>query len=431
MKNSAGTAPGSTAFRFVLLMGLVDLFGDTTYSGGASMNGLFLASVGAGAAVISIAGGLSEFLNYLTRGASGYVADRLRRRWPLVFVGYGVNLLAVPALALAGHHWQVAAGLIVVQGLGRGLRKPLVQAMLSYTTSRYGTGWVYGVNTALDHTGRALGPLVVAGALLITADFRATYALLVVPAVLALATLAVARLRFPAPAALERSSPPDRRASPDRREPPARGASGRQEAAPAGSGRQEAAGGAGFSRSYWLYLAAGACFAAGLTNFELISFHLARGGATPEAVPLFLALATSVGALASLGLGRLYDRVGLPVVLAAVVATAAFSPFVFLLPAHLALVGMALWGVGQATQDSLLTALVAGVLPRGRRDLAFGLYHAGYGAGWLVGAVAAGLLYDRSRVALVAFAAGAQLASLPIFLAAHRRAASPRAGLAG
>jgi MFS family permease len=394
------------AFRFVLLMGVVDLFGDTTYSGGASMNGLFLASVGAGAAVISIAGGLSEFLNYLTRGVSGYFADRLRRRWPLVFVGYSVNLLAVPALAFAGH-WQVAAGLIVVQGIGRGVRKPLVQAMLSYTTSRYGKGWVYGVNTALDHTGRTLGPLIVAGVLLLTGAFRTAYALLVIPAVLALITLTVVRIQFPAPASFEQQ----------------------QASAPAPSGQhQQTVGAEGFSRSYWLYLAAGACFAAGLMNFELISFHLSRSDATRDSVPLFLALATGVGALASLGLGRLYDRIGLPVVLMAVVATAAFSPFVFLLPVHLAIIGMALWGIGQATQDSLLTALVASVLPQRRRNLAFGLYYAGYGVGWLVGAVAAGLLYEHSRIALVALAAGTQILSLPIFLAARRRADRRSAG---
>ncbi|GIJ27725.1 MFS transporter [Micromonospora qiuiae] len=378
-------------------MGVVDLFGDTTYSGGASMNGLFLASVGAGAAVISMVGGLSEFLNYLTRGVSGYFADRIRRRWSLVFVGYGVNLLAVPALALAGH-WQVAAGLILLQGIGRGVRKPLVQAMLSYTTKRYGKGWVYGVNTALDHTGRALGPLVVAGVLLFAEIFRTAYALLVIPAVLALVTLAVVRIRFPAPASFEQQQLP----------------------APASSGQQKPKKGvAGFRRSYWLYLAAGAFFAAGLINFELISFHLSRNGVPHHSVPLFLVLATSVGALASLGLGRLYDRVGFPTVIVAVLATAAFSPFVFLLPAHLALVGMVLWGIGQATQDSLLAALVASVLPQGRRNLAFGLYYAGYGVGWLVGAVAAGLLYEQSRIALVLFAAGAQLASVPIFLAAR------------
>jgi hypothetical protein len=74
-----------------------------TYSGGASMNGPFLASLGAGAAIVSIAGGSSEFLNYLTRGISGYLADRTGKHWLIAFIGYALNLLAVPAMALAGH----------------------------------------------------------------------------------------------------------------------------------------------------------------------------------------------------------------------------------------------------------------------------------------------------------------------------------------
>ncbi|HEX5541865.1 MAG TPA: MFS transporter [Micromonospora sp.] len=386
MPNLARSLPGASAFRFVLIMGVVDLFGDTAYSGGASMNGLFLASLGAGAAVISIIGGLSEFLNYLIRGVSGYVADKIGRHWRIVFAGYMVNLLAVPAVAFAGY-WQVAAGLILLQGIGRGTRKPVVQAMLSYTTGQHGRGWVYGVNTALDHAGRTIGPLVIALVLLLTGAFRAGYGLLLIPAVLALILLTAARIGYPVPANLERRHP--------------------TATAP------------GFTRSYWLYLVAGACFAAGLMNFELISFHLSRSGATREVVPLFLALATGVSTVASLALGRLYDRIGLPAVLIAVLVAAMFSPFVFLLPLHFALIGMALWGIGQVTQDMLLSAVVAGALPENRRNLAFGLYYAGYGLGWVIGAVATGLLYEHSLVALVVFAAGVQVASLPVFALAR------------
>jgi hypothetical protein len=41
------------------------------------------------------------------------------------------------------------------------------------------------------------------------------------------------------------------------------------------------------------------------------------------------------------------------------------------------------WGVGYTTQDTLLKAIVAEVLPEGKRNFAFGLYCAGYGVGWL------------------------------------------------
>jgi MFS family permease len=109
-----------------------------------------------------------------------------------------------------------------------------------------------------------------------------------------------------------------------------------------------------------------------------------------------------------------------PIVLIAVLLSSLFSPLVFLGGFFAALTGMLLWGVGYATQDTLLKALVAGVLPEGKRNLAFGLFYAGYGVGWLIGSVATGLLYEQSRLALVAFAIAAQLASLPVFVIARR-----------
>jgi MFS family permease len=71
-------------------------------------------------------------------------------------------------------------------------------------------------------------------------------------------------------------------------------------------------------------------------------------------------------------------------------------------------------------QDTLLKVLIAGELPRHRRNFAFGLFYIGYGIGWLAGSVIAGLLYDTSRAALVAMAMTAQLASIPVFIAGSR-----------
>src|SRR5712691_8752106 len=105
MPNRHHSQIASSAFRFVLMMGLVNLFADTTYEGGASINGQFLGSLGASAAIISIIAGVGEFLGYTLRSVSGYFADRTGRYWPLTFAGYTVNLLAVPAMALA-RSWQ-------------------------------------------------------------------------------------------------------------------------------------------------------------------------------------------------------------------------------------------------------------------------------------------------------------------------------------
>ncbi|MGE5415121.1 MAG: MFS transporter [Syntrophomonadaceae bacterium] len=401
MKSGAsGRPPGlrasfaSPAFTFVFTMGIVNLFADTTYEGGASINGPFFALLGAGAAVTSIVAGFGEFLGYSIRLASGWWADRTGKYWPLTFVGYVVNLLAVPAMALAGS-WPAAAALVLAERVGRAIRKPTVEAMLSYTTGTLGRGWVYSLNTALDETGATLGPIAMAVVLARGGTHRLGYGLLLVPALLTLVTLVVARRAFPVPSRLEE-----------------------ERTAPAG----------GFPRAYKVFLAGSSLFAAGLMSFELIGYHFAKTGTiAPRHIPLLLALSTAGGVVANLALGRLYDRVGVRVLLGAVLVTAFFSPLVFLGGAGAAVAGMMLWGIGYATQDTLFKAIIAGLLPEGRRSLAFGLFYAGYGVGWLVGSIVTGLLYERSLPALVAFSVGAFLLSIPIFVVAGR-ASGRRAG---
>src|SRR3979409_322623 len=108
------TASASSAFNFVLTLGIVNLFADITYEGGASINGQFLGTLGASAAAISIIAGLGEFLGYSLRSVSGYISDKTGNYWLVAFIGYTINLLAVPAIALA-YNWQIAAGLILAE----------------------------------------------------------------------------------------------------------------------------------------------------------------------------------------------------------------------------------------------------------------------------------------------------------------------------
>ncbi|MBS0190962.1 MAG: MFS transporter [Planctomycetes bacterium] len=373
------------------MLGFVNLFADITYEGGGSLNGQFLGSLGATAAAISIIAGLGECLGYAVRSVSGYAADRSGRYWLITFVGYAVNLLAVPAMAVAPG-WKTAAALIIAERVGRGIRKPTVEAMLSYTTAHHGRGWVYAVNTAMDETGAMIGPLLMSLVLLGGRSERVGFALLMISSIAALVTLIAASMQFPVPERLEEKS----------------GRTGAKER---------------FSRAYWLYMGAGTLFAAGLTSFELIAFHLASGRiVAPALVPLLLSLATGGGVVASLVFGRLYDRLGVGVVVCAVCASAAFSPLLFLGGFWAVIGGVFLWGIGYATQDTLLKALIAGVLPAGRRGTAFGVFYLGYGGGWLAGSACMGLLYESSRPGLIAFAVLAQLLSVPFFVLGARQA---------
>src|SRR5437667_10331887 len=109
----------SAALRFVIIIGVANFFADFTYEGARGIVGPFLGSLGASAAIIGFVAGLGELMGYGLRSVSGYFADKSHRHWAFAFLGYAVNSLAVPALALAGS-WPLAAGLVVSERVGRG-----------------------------------------------------------------------------------------------------------------------------------------------------------------------------------------------------------------------------------------------------------------------------------------------------------------------
>jgi len=150
-----------SALGFVLIIGIVNLFADLTYEGARGIVGPFLGSLGASAAIVGFVGGFGELIGYALRSVSGYFADKTRKYWFFAFTGYAINMLAVPALALAGQ-WPLAAALVFAERAGRGIRKPTVKAMLSHAGRSIGAGWAFGLNEALDQLGATIGPLFVA-----------------------------------------------------------------------------------------------------------------------------------------------------------------------------------------------------------------------------------------------------------------------------
>ena len=101
------------AFRFIILLGMVSLLADMTYEGARSITGSYLASLGANAATVGFVAGFGELVGYALRFVSGYLADKTRRYGAMAILGYVVNLLAVPLLALAGN-WPMAALLLLL-----------------------------------------------------------------------------------------------------------------------------------------------------------------------------------------------------------------------------------------------------------------------------------------------------------------------------
>lgn len=104
---------------FIILLGIVSLFGGVAYEGARSVSGPYLRTLGASAGVVGLVAGIGEFTGHALRLASGYVADRTKAYWLLTFIGYGV-LLSIPLLVFAGY-WQLAAVHAILERVGKAI----------------------------------------------------------------------------------------------------------------------------------------------------------------------------------------------------------------------------------------------------------------------------------------------------------------------
>ncbi|MCX8110517.1 MAG: MFS transporter [Syntrophorhabdaceae bacterium] len=354
-----------------------------TYESARSITGPFLALLGASAAVVGVTAGLGELLGYALRFISGRIADRTGQYWAVTIFGYLLNLMAVPALALVGN-WQLAVSLMFLERIGKAMRNPPRDAMLSFASERMGRGWGFALHEAMDQAGATFGPLIVAVVMYFRNDYRLSFAVLLVPAIISLGVLILARKLYPQPKDLESKTPKlDTH---------------------------------GFDRPLWLYLAATACIAAGFADYPLIAYHFSKSGIIkPEWIPILYTIAMAVDGLAALALGRLFDRMGMIVLIGAAAIAIPFAPLVFFGGFFACLAGAILWGIGMGAQESVMKAAVANMSPAKLRGTAFGTFNMSFGIFWFLGSALMGILYDYSVTALVVFSVVIQLISLPLF----------------
>jgi hypothetical protein len=377
------------ALRFVLLLGAVDLAGDFTYEGARAIAGPFLAALGASGAAVGIATGIGEFFGYGLRIVSGRVADRTRQFWPLTIGGYFVQMAAVPTLALAGY-WPAAAGLLVVERIGKAIRNPPRDVMLSHAGRHMGGfGWAFGVHEALDQCGALAGPLTMAAVLSATHDFHVAFAWLAIPAAVTLLVLVGARLLYPRPEEME----------------PVRSIDSH-----------------GLPRRFWIYLAGAGLVAAGFADYPLIAYHFQKASiVSGTGAAVFYAIAMGVSGVGSLVCGRLFDRFGLWVLVPLTAATAAYAPLAFWGGVGLSLAGVVLWGLGMGVHGSIVQAAVATMIPSERRASAYGIFTAGYGTAWMLGSALLGWLSDVSLLWTAVAAVVLEVAAIPFIVAVARR----------
>ncbi|WP_293003283.1 MFS transporter [Mycobacterium sp.] len=384
-----------SAWRFVTVFGTVSLLADFVYEGARSITGPLLASLGATGLVVGVITGIGEAAALGLRLVSGPLTDRTQRFWAWTIAGYTLTIVTVPVLGIAATLW-VACALVIAERVGKAIRSPAKDTLLSHAAAVTGRGRGFAVHEALDQIGAVIGPLTVAGVLALTGgDYGPALGILALPGAAALALLVWLRLRVPKPARYEiPAEPAPLPAGPVASADPTRPS-------------------ASLPPTFWAYCAFTATTMVGFATFGVLSYHMViRGILSAAAVPLVYAAAMGADAVAALLSGWLYDRVGaktlaaLPI-LSALVPVVAFTDSVWLVVA-----GALLWGAAVGIQESTLRAVVADLVAPPRRATAYGVFAAGLGVATAAGGALTGWLYDTSIPALAITVAIIQLAAV-------------------
>ena len=393
--------PPLRPWHFVLCFGLVSLFADMVYEGARSIIGPYLATLGASATVVGVVAGAGEFIGYGLRVVSGYLVQRGGHYWAWTITGYALTVLSVP---LIGATNAIAPALLLygTERLGKAVRSPAKDTLLSHASTRTGRGTAFGVHQGMDQVGAMAGPLLLAAVLSHKAgDYRMAFGVLIVPGVLVLGLLLWLRHRVPDPASYELDAAP-REVAPSAPHSSRAGSAGRDH----GSHRVP------LPPLLWEYIGAIGLLSLGIASFPLLAFHAQTQGLLSAAqVPLLFALAMLVDGVSGLLMGRFYDRRG-PRTLLVVPFAAGVAAIAFTMNPTLVWVGVAVWGVVNGVLDSTVKAVVTELVAPGARAVAFGWLALVRGLALLVAGVALGLAYDRSIALAVWLILGVNLLAL-------------------
>jgi MFS family permease len=387
-KNPTSSADNKKiAFQFIILMGAVSLFGDITYEGARSITGPYLAVLGASASIVGLVAGFGEFIGYGLRLVSGYLSDRTQQYWTVTIIGYGL-LCSIPLLAFAGY-WQIAAFLIIAERMGKGIRTPARDAILSHATKQVGRGLGFGIHEALDQIGAIIGPLIFSAVFIFEGGYRKGFTILWIPVLLCVATLLVARIKLPSPEKLETSGGPT---------------------------GQNIQGKGRLPRIFWFYALFSFLSVAGFVNFQIISYHFKVQSVISDVqIPIFYAIAMGADALVALIIGKTYDKIGLISLVSIPLITLPIPLFAFSHSYGFAIMGVLLWGTVMGIHETIMRAAIADLTPIEHRGFAYGIFNTVYGVAWLLGSALMGLLYDFSILYLILFVVVMEAISVIVF----------------
>lgn len=365
---------------FIILIGIVSLLSDMTHEGAKSIYGQFLNIVGASPKVISFVGGLGEFLGSALIFVTSIIASKTKKYWTMTIIGYTINLFCIPMLALTTENgWIYAISLILLERVGKAIRKPAKNTLVSFCSKNLGEGKSFALLECLDQIGAFIGPLILTLVLYLKGttnlfdSYKFCFLILIIPAILTLCILLFARVKYPTPETFEDDKEEDN------------------------SNKLV------ISKSFKYYLVAISLVAFSFIDFPLITYHVSSLNIINEKnLPMLYSLAMLVDSISALIFGFLFDKIGFKTLVLSTLLSMTFPLFIFNFNnSVLIIIGICLWGVGMGAQESILKSSVAKLSTKETRSKCFGLFEGIFGLSWFIGSFVLGFIYEASMIAFI------------------------------
>ena len=368
-ENSDQSKPNG--MRNVYAMGLVSFFTDFSTEMILGILPFFIVvGLGASRAVLGTIEGSAELVSYAFRIISGSISDKTTKRKPFIIAGYGLSTISKPFFS-ASSGWLDAFAVRATDRIGKGLRTPPRDALIADSVSIENAGKAFGFHRTLDQAGAIVGPLV-AFALLQFIDIRGVFIMSLIPG-----AIAVLILIFVVKEVVIKKHP----------------------TANIFANMKQVVHG---NKPFVMLLVISCIFSLGAFNFSFVLLKASDMGVEKNFIPIVYAVINIAHTIIGIPSGFLADRIGKEKVLLIGYGVFGISTVLMVILSGNALYAYLLagvFGVYMGISETVQRAVIPRYVSSELRGTAFGIFSIVIGAGFFVGNVLFGFLWDNSGLA--------------------------------
>ena len=368
-ENSDQSKPNG--MRNVYAMGLVSFFTDFSTEMILGILPFFIVvGLGASRAVLGTIEGSAELVSYAFRIVSGSISDKTTKRKPFIIAGYGLSTISKPFFS-ASSGWLDAFAVRATDRIGKGLRTPPRDALIADSVSIENAGKAFGFHRTLDQAGAIVGPLV-AFALLQFVDIRGVFIMSLIPG-----AIAILILIFVVKEVVIKKHP----------------------TANIFANMKQVVHG---NKPFVMLLVISCIFSLGAFNFSFVLLKASDMGVEKNFIPIVYAVINIAHTIIGIPSGFLADRIGKEKVLLIGYGVFGISTVLMVILSGNALYAYLLagvFGVYMGISETVQRAVIPRYVSSELRGTAFGIFSIVIGAGFFVGNVLFGFLWDNSGLA--------------------------------